>query len=168
VIRVEDNFFDEKMFTNIKQHVTTKLIFEPRYFDNEERTKENFYGSRFDWSKDKNLLDIFVKQAEKIFNLNIKKLVTPAGGIDIRNLDHFKPHIDAGKLNILVMLAGPAAVTNGTVFYTDTQLDIHVGFRENRAVMFPSNKLHSQHASTAPNLRRYTASVFVEDYELAL
>jgi hypothetical protein len=172
VIRVEDNFFDEKMFTNIKQHVTTKLIFEPRYYDNEERTKENFYGSRFDWSKDKNLLDIFVKQAEKIFNLNIKKLVTPAGGIDIRNLDHFKPHIDVGKLNILIMLAGPTAVTNGTVFYygpeDNCELDIHVGFRENRAVVFPADLVHSQHASTVPNLRRYTASVFVEDYELAL
>ena len=167
MIRVEDNFFDEKTFTRIKQHVTTKLIFEPRYFDDTERTKENFYGSRFDWGKDKKLLDIFVKQAEKTFRLNIKQL-TDTGGIDLRNLDHFKPHTDAtvGKLNILVMIAGPTAVTNGTVFYTDNQLDIHVGFRENRAVIFPSDKLHSQHASAVPNLRRYTASIFVKDYEL--
>tara|TARA_R100001143_G_C3322129_1_gene115327 strand:+ start:339 stop:875 length:537 start_codon:yes stop_codon:yes gene_type:complete len=166
VIRIEDNFFDEKMFTHIKQHVTTKLTFEPRYFENEERTKENFCGSRFDWGKDKNLLDIFVKQAEKTFNLNIKKLFPDPGGIDMRNLPHFTPHVDECKLNILVMLSGPTAVTNGTVFYTDEQLDIHVGFRENRAVVFSSDKYHSQHASAVPNLRRYTASVFVEDYEL--
>ena len=168
MIRVEDNFFDEKMFAHIKKHVTTKLIFEPRYFDNTEIAKENFYGSRFDWSKDKNLLDIFVKQAEKTFRLNIKQLATDPGGIDLRNLDHFKPHtdIDLGKLNILVMISGPTAVTNGTVFYTDTQLDTHVGFRENRAIIFPSDKVHSQHASAVPNLRRYTASIFVKDYEL--
>jgi len=171
VIRVEDNFFDEKTFTRIKQHVTTKLIFEPRYFDDTERTKENFYGSRFDWGKDKKLLDIFVKQAEKTFRLNIKQLGV-LGGIDLRNLDHFKPHTDVevGKLNILVMIAGPTAVTNGTVFYYGREhkcdLDIHVGFRENRAVIFPSDKIHSQHASVVPNLRRYTASIFVKDYEL--
>ena len=42
---------------------------------------------------------------------------------------------------------------------------LHVGFKENRAVMFPSNKYHSQHASKVPNQRRYTATLFIEDYE---
>jgi len=166
VIQVEDNFFDEKMFAYIRQHVTTKLTFQPRHFEDGEIIKEHFYGNRFDWESDKDLLDIFVKQAEKTFNLNIKKLVDPPGGVDLRNLDNFKPHKDNGKLNILVMIAGPTAVTNGTVFYTDNQLDMHVGFRENRAVVFPSKKLHSNHASVVPNLRRYTASIFVKDYEL--
>ena len=63
------------------------------------------------------------------------------------------------------MIYGPTAVTNGTVFYTDNQLDIHVGFRPNRAVMFPSNKLHSQHASDVKNLIRYTSTLFVDNYE---
>ena len=66
MIRVEDNFFDEKMFTYIRRHVTTKLVFEPRYFEGRESTKENFYGNRFDWNKDKDLLDIFIKQSENI------------------------------------------------------------------------------------------------------
>ena len=63
------------------------------------------------------------------------------------------------------MLKGPTAVTNGTVFYSENELDIHIGFRENRAVLFPSNWVHSQHASNVPNLRRFTASLFIEDYE---
>jgi|TARA_R110000744_G_C19235045_1_gene548596 hypothetical protein len=173
VIRVEDNFFDEKMFTYIRRHVTTKLVFEPRYLDYTEIAKENFNGWRFKWVKDKDLLAIFTKQAEKTFRLNIKQLANegedPTGGVDLRMLDRFKPHTDieeGSKLNILVMLAGPTAVTNGTVFYTDDQLDTHVGFRENRAIMFPSNKVHSGHVSVVPNLRRYTASIFVKDYEL--
>jgi hypothetical protein len=170
VIQIEDSFFDEKMFTYIRKHVTTKLIFKPSYFEEDKgkKAKENFYGNRFDWEHDKDLLDIFVKQAEKTFRLNIKKLVNPPGGVDLRNLDALKPHYDFGKLNILVMLAGPTAVTNGTVFYTDTQLDIHVGFRENRVVIFPSSKYHCSNVSAVPNLRRYTASIFVEDYELVL
>ena len=42
---------------------------------------------------------------------------------------------------------------------------MHVGFRENRAILFPSDKIHSQHASKVPNLKRYTATLFVTDYE---
>ena len=67
------------------------------------------------------------------------------------------------------MISGPTAVTNGTVFYHGSldsyNLDTHIGFRENRAIMFPSNKIHSQHASNVPNLKRYTATLFVKDYE---
>ena len=164
MIQVEDNFFDEKMFTYVRRHVTTKLTFEPKFLENQ--AEHGSYGNRFDWQKDKGLLDIFVKQAEKTFRLNIKQLGACWGGIDLRNLDHLKPHEDPYKLNILVMLAGPTAVTNGTVFYTDTELDIHVGFRENRAILFPSNKTHCSNVSIVPNVRRYTASIFVEDYEL--
>ncbi len=40
-------------------------------------------------------------------------------GIDIRNLDHFVPHQDSAKVNVLVMLKGPTAVANGTVFIQD-------------------------------------------------
>ena len=67
------------------------------------------------------------------------------------------------------MIYGPAAVTNGTVFYYGEEhncnLDIHIGFRENRAVLFPSDKIHSQHAIKEPNLKRYTSTLFIEDYE---
>lgn len=63
------------------------------------------------------------------------------------------------------MLKGPTAVVNGTVFYTEGDLDIHVGFRENRAILFPSNWVHSAHANNQPNLKRYTASLFIKDYE---
>ena len=87
---------------------------------------------------------------------------------DLRNLDRFMPHTDqqAGKLNIFIMLKGQTAVTNGIVFYTDNNLDMHVGFRENRAVMFPSLKMHSPHLNEEPNKKRYTATLFVKDYEL--
>jgi len=62
------------------------------------------------------------------------------------------------------MLYGPIAVSNGTVFYSN-ELDIHVGFRPNRAVLFPSNWMHSQHASKDKGIRRYTSTLFVKDYQ---
>jgi hypothetical protein len=88
--------------------------------------------------------------------------------VDIRNLDSFKPHVDSingNILNLLIMINGPTAVTNGTVFYTDNELDIHVGFRENRAVLFPSDKVHSPHASNVANLVRHTATLFIREFE---
>ena len=138
--------------------------------DTTEKNKQNHYGNRWKLKHDLNLKKLFIKQAELKFKIKINK-INEDSGIDQRNLDHFKPHEDAGSgvINILIMLSGPAAVTNGTVFYhgtaDDCSLDTHIGFRENRAVLFPSAKIHSQHASTVPNLKRYTATLFVEDYE---
>ena len=63
------------------------------------------------------------------------------------------------------MLDGPVGVTTGTVFYTDGELDIHVGFRPNRAVLFPSNYYHSPHKCGLKGVRRYTASLFITDYD---
>jgi len=167
MIQVINNFFEEETFKEIQQKVTTNLMFSPRYFNPKgEKNEENYYGSRFILSADKYLEKLFIKTAEKKFKIKIKKLHEDSG-IDIRNLSNFTPHIDDGiKVNVLIMIYGPTAVTNGTVFYTDGELDIHIGFRENRALMFDSNIYHSQHASKIPNLKRYTSTLFIEDYEL--
>jgi len=165
VIKIIDNYFEDTLFLNIKNHITTKLFFTPRYVEGTERTKENYHGMRFLLSQDKNLLKTFTTQAEKKFKIKIKKL-HPDSGIDIRDLSQFRPHVDVDcVINIMTMLSGPTAVTNGTVFYTDDKLDIHVGFRENRAILFPSNWLHSGHASKVPNVTRYSSTLYVNDYE---
>ena len=163
MIKIIDNFFTPILFKKIQNHITTKIYFRPRYFE-KEHNRDTYYGSRFVLSHDKKLLNYFIKRSENKFKIKIKKIGADSG-IDIRNLDKFKPHIDNAKMNILIMLKGPTAVTNGTVFYTDTQLDMHIGFRENRAIIFPSKKYHSSHACNVPNLKRYTATLFIKDYE---
>ena len=167
MIKIINNFFDKKNLEFIQDFALTKAFYTPRFFENAvERNKENYYGDRWELQHEPNIKKLFIKQTELKFNLkNIK--ISKDSSIDRRNLDHFKPHIDSGlgSLNILIMISGPTAVTNGTVFYTDGELDIHVGFRENRAVLFPSNWWHSQHASNVPNLKRYTSTLFIKDYE---
>ena len=167
MIKIIDNFFDKDLLKKIQTHVTTKIYYTPRWLTGTEKTKENYYGDRFILNHDPKLKEIFVKQAEEKFSIKINKLDDDSG-IDLRNLDRFMPHTDqqAGKLNIFIMLKGQTAVTNGIVFYTDNNLDMHVGFRENRAVMFPSLKMHSPHLNEEPNQKRYTATLFVKDYEL--
>jgi|TARA_R100000482_G_scaffold59810_1_gene21802 hypothetical protein len=167
VIKIIDNLLSKKDLNIIQDFALTKAFYTPMFFENSpEKTKEYHYGNRFFLIKKPEILKLLKINCELKFNISIKK-INPNSGIDQRNLDHFKPHIDttAGIRNILFMISGPRAVTNGTVFYTEGKLDIHVGFKENRAVMFPSNMYHSQHASKLKNIRRYTSTLFIEDYE---
>ena len=171
MIRIVNDFFEEDKFNQVLYHVKNKIYYSPRYFEGgpvgHKKTHDDHYGNRFTLNKDKKLLNVFMKQAEKKFNFKITKIYSDCG-IDMRNLKTFQPHhdyVDGIKLNILIMLDGPIGVTTGTVYYTDGELDIHVGFRPNRAVLFPSNYVHSAHQSETENLKRYTATLFVEDYE---
>ena len=169
MIKILDNFFSEKDLKAIQDFALTKAFYIPKYFgDTSEKNKQNFYGNRWHLDNDPELKKLFIKQAELKFKIKIND-ICKMSGIDQRNLDTFKPHTDIAKVNVLIMLKGPTAVTNGTVFYhkveDNLELDTHVGFRENRAVMFPSNHFHSPHASNIPNLKRYTASLFLTDYE---
>ena len=172
MIKIIDNFFSENDLKSVQNFALTKAFYTPRYFDyTTEKSEKNYYGARWEFQHDKKLQDLFIKQAESKFKIKIKKL-NISSGIDQRNLNHFKPHTDhrmPTKINILIMISGPTAVTNGTVFYVGEEnncsLDMHVGFRENRAILFPSDKIHSPHASKVPNLKRYTATLFVTDYE---
>ena len=166
MIKIIDNFFDEKLFKNINSHVLHNIYYTPRWLEGKEKTKENYYGDRFVLADDPKLTKVFIENVENKFKIKIKKLHNDSG-IDLRNISHFIPHDDVpiSKLNVLIMISGPTAVTNGTVFYTKGELDIHVGFRENRAVLFPSSWIHSPHKSEVVNLKRYTASLFIADYE---
>ena len=165
MIKILDNFFDKDEYDKIIYHIKNKIYFTPRFFQNStEKTKKEYYGDRFVLEDDKNLHNVFIKQAEKKFKIKIHE--TFDDGIDLRNLNVWQPHIDEGnKLNILIMLDGPIGVTTGTVFYTEGEIDIHVGFRPNRAVMFPSDRYHSPHKSDIKSIKRYTATLFVKEYE---
>jgi len=173
MIKIIDNFFEEEKLNKIVNHIKKNLVFTPQYFKGStEKTKETFFGNRSILNKDKKLLNIFIKQAEKKFSLKIKKIY-PWCGIDLRNMKIFQPHTDNNdgiKLNVLVMLDGPIGISTGTCFFTENELaenelDIHVGFRPNRAVLFPSDRMHSPHKSVVENLKRYTATLYIQEYE---
>ena len=119
MIKIIDDFFEDILFTNIKNYIVSEINFKPKYLEGTtEKTQENFYGNRFKLSGNLELRSIFIKQSEKKFNIKIDTL-DDESGIDIRNLDHFVPHIDTSfsKMNILIMMKGPTAVTsNGSIF----------------------------------------------------
>lgn len=172
MIKIVDNFFNENDLKIIQNFALTKAFYTPAFFPNApEKSQKYHYGNRYELKNSPELLDLFIKQAKLKFKIKIKE-IEPNSGIDQRNLNHFKPHTDHDEnvvMNLLIMISGPTAVTNGTVFYygdmNNYELDTHIGFRENRAILFPSNIVHSQHASDVPNLKRYTATLFIRDYE---
>jgi len=181
MIKVIDNFFNKDLLKKIQNHIVTNIYYTPRWLDGKEKTKENYYGDRFALVDDPKLTKVFVENAENKFKIKIKKLNNDSG-IDLRNIEYFKPHTDPFKINILIMLSGKTSVTNGTVFYhklpdgaegkmkdieqgVPCELDMHVGFRENRAIMFPSNKIHGPNIEKSKDQSRYTASLFIDDYE---
>jgi hypothetical protein len=171
MIKIIDNFFNQEDLNRVQDFALNNAYYTAKYYDGTiEKTKENFYGNRWHFDHDLNIKELFIRQSELKFNIKIKEIHS-ASGIDQRNLDTFRPHVDTnvGIQNVLVMISGPTAVTNGTVFYYGSVdnciLDMHVGFRENRALMFPSNKIHSAHVSNIPNLKRFTATLFLKDYE---
>ncbi len=65
MIKIINDFFEDEMFLNVQNHITTKIYYTPRYFEEREKNKDSYYGSRFLLSEDKNLLNTFIKQAEK-------------------------------------------------------------------------------------------------------
>ena len=167
LIKIVDNFFDEETFKNIRNYVSTKVTFETSFFEKDAGDHgEKSYGMRSSLSNHPELMDTILRQSEKKFRIKINK-INGSSGVDMRNLKYFIAHTDPFDHNIMIMLVGPEANTNGTVFYSDLNntIDTHVGFRENRAIMFPSDLIHSAHASNNPSLVRITSTVFIEEYE---
>jgi len=169
MIKIINDFFDKETYDKVIYHIKNKIPFSQRWYNDTkitDRATKNYYGDRFSLSYDLDLLNTFKIQIEKKFNTRIKKIWHDSG-IDLRNLEEFRSHTDdnIAKMNCLIMLDGPIGVTTGTCFYTDNELDVHVGFRPNRAVLFPSDHVHAPHACKLKNIRRYTASIFIQEYE---
>jgi hypothetical protein len=107
-----------------------------------EYTDANTYGFRYIFSIDSELGKCLSKQCKKKFKYNIVKVIEC--GIDKRKLTLYKPHKDNPSIfNLYLQIEGGTKLNHGLGFYTENNLDIHVGFKENRAVLFDSNLLHS-------------------------
>jgi len=145
MITIIDNFLDEKDFNDLKAFSKSKnLRYSPKYFDGtEEKTDANTYGFRYSFLIDSELGRCLKKQCLKKFKYKIIK--AKQCGIDKRKLTMYKPHTDDKncKINLYLQIEGGTKLNHGLGFYTDNNLDTHIGFKENRAVLFDSNLLHS-------------------------
>ena len=143
MITIIDNFLDEKNFNDLKAFSKSKNVnYSPKYFDgSEEKTDATTYGFRYSFLIDSELGQCLKKQCLKKFKYNIVKV--DGCGLDKRKLTMYKPHRDHSVFNLYLQIEGGTKLNHGLGFYTDNNLDMHIGFKENRAVLFNSNLLHS-------------------------
>lgn len=144
MIYIVDNFLDDKDFNDLKAFSKSKKItYEPKFFvEAKDRTDLSTYGFRYNFSFDSELGQCLKKQCLKKFNYKIVEALEC--GLDKRKLTLYKPHIDMGINNLYLQIEGGTKLNHGIGFYTyDNNLDIHVGFKENRAILFNSNIIHT-------------------------
>jgi hypothetical protein len=162
MISIIDNFLDEKDFNDIKAFSKSKnVMYSPKYFENTtNKTDKNTYGFRYEFLINSELGQCLSKQCLKKFKYKIEE--TSICGIDKRKLTMFKPHTDdaIAKINLYLQIEGVTELNHGLGMYTDNKLDIHIGFKENRAVLFNSDIFHSPLVDK--DVWRTTATIFIK------
>jgi hypothetical protein len=164
MIYILDNFLEESFFNYLKNFSKSNYVrYSPRYFDNTtEKTIQNTYGIRHNLSEDDEIIINIKNKCLEKFKYNIIKI--SECGLDKRNLILFKPHTDEklGIMNFYLQVEGETNLNRGIGFYTnDNNLDIHVGFKENRAVLFKSNIVHTPLVDE--KVWRTTLTCFIKD-----
>ena len=171
MIQIVENFFTDKQLKMIQNFVLNKAIYTPKFLPNAtEKNDQSSYGNRFCFyqEKSKKLYKLFVDRAKLKYKINILKIDSDSG-LDVRKLTTWKFHVDSTKLNLLVMLYGEENIHTGTVFETDEKkFSTVIGFKPNRAILFPSTTRHSPHAALNNdyNVHRYSATLFIKQYKL--
>tara|TARA_R110000823_G_scaffold306762_2_gene429234 strand:+ start:196 stop:687 length:492 start_codon:yes stop_codon:yes gene_type:complete len=162
MLQVVDNFFTKKIHEEVKTFCKQGLTFAPSF------TKgKNYYGLRSSLYKT-DLTKCFTDTAKHKLKINITK-VHRESGIDIRDLENFIPHTDPhSSLNLFVMIQGDKAANNGIVFYDKKEIDMHIGFKENRAVLFSSDIIHSPNIYPKKNIKRITSTLFITEYDFII
>tara|TARA_R100000963_G_C4638961_1_gene102694 strand:+ start:1039 stop:1560 length:522 start_codon:yes stop_codon:yes gene_type:complete len=167
MINIVDDFFTKKQLLNV-QNYAGGAFYKPVFFtqsrNKENKNREDSYGIRHLFELKSSLGKIIHKRCLKKFSYIIKDTYPPGqGALDKRKLDVFQPHNDGGlgKVNLYIQLIGPTAVSNGICFYDkDQKLDMHIGFRENRAVLFDSKIVHTPNVSS-DKIWRTTITLFI-------
>lgn len=163
MIYIVNNFLDEKDFNDLKAFSKSKnVIYSPKYFeDTTKKADENTYGFRYEFSIESELGQCLKKQCLKKIKYKIEK--TNECGIDKRKLTMFKPHTDEkyGIMNLYLQIEGQTNLNHGIGFYNDNNLDIHVGFKENRAILFDSNISHTPLVDK--EIWRTTLTIFIKE-----
>jgi|TARA_R100001460_G_scaffold68935_2_gene109487 hypothetical protein len=142
-IIVEDNFFDKKTLNSIHYELMTNN------FTNRMADYGNVYGREYFQVKlnpTHHIAQLTMKNLRKLFNLKC----TDINSQYVLTTKHSeaKPHCDfLYEFNCLVYLKGNSIINNGTGFYdkinNNYQLNTHIGFKENRAIIFDPLVYHS-------------------------
>ena len=147
-IIIKDNFFTKEVLKMIHDDIS-KLKFTNRFsdFNNKNNPYQKIY---FNVKLDSE--HFAVKEVYKNLNKFFKKEKSLGKGMHYYFLstkhEEATPHSDFNDVNCLVYLKGNYLVNSGTGFYDKNEdtgqytLNTHVGFKENRAIIFDTSINH--------------------------
>tara|TARA_R110002110_G_scaffold149734_1_gene341075 strand:- start:475 stop:999 length:525 start_codon:yes stop_codon:yes gene_type:complete len=159
---VKDNFFEEKVYNQILYDIS-RLKFESRYNTSKEEDKNIYQKIYFNVPLNKNHFAV-----EEVFK------ILSEYGLDLVSAEHnyflstkhkeASPHTDHSDINCLVYLKGINILNSGTGFYqkenNELVLNRHIGFKENRALIFDSKIHHTSLQFNEVTATRYVMANF--------
>jgi|TARA_R100001086_G_scaffold230055_1_gene150212 hypothetical protein len=142
-IIIKDNFFSKDILDLIQKDLL-RLKFKNRYTDLRNVVYQKIY-----FHVPLNIKHFAIKEMiknVKEYDLQIKNLDASYYFLSTKHKEA-TPHSDNGFINCLIYLKGTHSVNNGTGFYdlidNKFQLNTHVGFKENRAIIFDGDIDHT-------------------------
>jgi len=160
-ILVIDNFFDSNFLNQIKYDLS-KCVFTNRYTEQDNSVYQKIYFN-VNLSTEHFAVQEVCKKLEKI-NFKIKNI----------NSNYFlstkhkeaTPHKDEStSYNCLIYLQGEHLLNSGTGFYdlvnNEYVLNCHIGFKENRAIIFDSKIYHTSLQFDDRSGKRYVMANFI-------
>tara|TARA_A100001037_G_C14992627_1_gene563334 strand:- start:309 stop:845 length:537 start_codon:yes stop_codon:yes gene_type:complete len=169
VILIQDNFFEEKILKNIQEEIV-KVEMKPP--PDETRAYQSSYWFDHKLPVMCELQKLIYKNIKLYFNMevDVNKVTDVDCMYTMSNAkDHPRPHTDGMATHqCLIYIKGDPLLANGTGFYTpDSEdklkfhLNLHVGFKENRALFFSSDNWHSPMQWSGPSSWRYSIANFM-------
>ena len=164
MISIKDNFFSN--INDIKKILQKIPVYTDKEWEKSTNKKIYWQGNRSNdfGESHKDILDIVKKNIEATFK---KKYKINSMCLHERKDEKMNPHLDTDghDTNCLIYISGIEGIQNGTGFYNNNQLSTSVGFVENRAILFPSNHLHSCLQAIYPDNSsfRVTINCFMEE-----
>jgi hypothetical protein len=143
-IFVQENFFDKQIYEDIvNQMINTE--YDPPSVDYRKALEGSFWH-KHELPQGCELQTEIKKLIKNYFNHEVKEFVSPTLYTMVGASDKPRPHVDeAGKpeFQCIIYMHGPESINNGTGFYSENELNIHVGFKPNRAIFFSSDVYHT-------------------------
>ena len=165
---IKDNFFEETLFKKIQVDLDT-VKFENIYaLDGKGGDPQKIYFA-VSLSQD-HPGPVAVRS---FFKAEFGIIITKMESLYLLTPKHKKPtpHTDRGKINCLIYLKGGSLVHNGTALYEknnegDDVLNSHIGFKENRAIIFSAKKTHASLQFGEGSTGRFAMASWIGEYEL--
>jgi len=168
-IIIKDNFLKKTLFQKIKKELTTLTFVNRSVTIEDNNAYQKIYFNHILTPEHYAVKEV-KKYIEKIHAIKIIKMrsfyfLSPPNKTP-------SPHCDKDNINFLIYLKGNELINNGTGFYEKKneidsfELNTHIGFKENRAVMFSGNRLHSTLQFNDNCSGRYIMTNFIKKWEV--